>query len=149
GLATLPMAAVMVVLAPRSAALGERFGPGRVMAGGFAVSALSLGVFSLVTTHSPYLLLALGFMLFGTGLAMTAAPATGLVMSAVPLDKAGVGSAVNDTTREFGAALGIAVFGTLVGSVYRSNADLAGTGVPTEAAEAASESIGAAWGVAQ
>jgi hypothetical protein len=71
-----------------------------------------------------------------------------MLMSAVPLDKAGVGSAVNDTTREFGGALGIAVLGTLVGSVYRSGFD-PGAEVPRGAADAAGESIGAAWGVAQ
>src|SRR5690606_30374811 len=74
---------------------------------------------------------------------------TGMLMSAVPLDKAGVGSAVNDTTREFGGALGIAVLGTLVGSVYRSQFDPSAAGVPDSAADAAGESIGAAWGVAQ
>jgi EmrB/QacA subfamily drug resistance transporter len=149
GLAGLPLAGAMVVVAPRSAALGERFGPGPVMAAGFGLIAAGLAVFTLVGTDSPYLLVAPGFVLIGAGMAMTAAPATGVLMSAVPLDKAGVGSAVNDTTREFGAALGVAVFGTLVGSVYRSGIDLSGTGAPEGAAETAGESIGAAWGVAE
>jgi MFS transporter, DHA2 family, multidrug resistance protein len=111
--------------------------------------AVGLAVFTQVSVDSSYLLVAIGFVLVGMGIAMTAAPATGVLMSAVPLDKAGVGSAVNDTTREFGAALGIAVFGTLVGSVYRSGIDFSSSGAPAEATQAAEESIGAAWGVAQ
>jgi hypothetical protein len=139
----------MIVVAPRSATLSERFGPARVMTGGFALMAVGLAVFTRIGVDTPYPIVAAGFVLLGAGLAATAAPATGMLMSAVPLDKAGVGSAVNDTTREFGGALGIAVFGTLVGSAYRSNMDLSGTDVPAGAAAAADESIGAAWGVAQ
>jgi DHA2 family multidrug resistance protein-like MFS transporter len=149
GLAGLPLAGAMLAVAPRSAALGERFGPGPVMAAGFATMSVGLAVFTQVSVDSSYLLVAVGFVLVGTGIAMTAAPATGVLMSAVPLDKAGVGSAVNDTTREFGAALGIAVFGTVVGSAYRSGIDFSGTGAPADATQTAEESIGAAWGVAQ
>ena len=68
-------------------------------------------------------------------------------MSSVPLNKAGVGSAVNDTTRELGGALGIAILGSIVSSAYRSNVDL--SKVPPEAAGAAKESVGAAIGVSQ
>jgi hypothetical protein len=77
------------------------------------------------------------------------APATGAIMSAVPLDKAGVGSAVNDTTRELGAALGIAVLGTIIGSAYRSSIDLSSTELPAETREVARESIGGAVSVAR
>jgi len=69
-------------------------------------------------------------------------------MASVPIDKAGVGSAVNDTTREFGGALGIAVLGTLLGSAYRSSFDPAASGVSADAAETAGDSIGAAWSIA-
>jgi MFS transporter, DHA2 family, integral membrane protein len=149
GLGGLPAAAAMVVAAPRSAALAERFGPGPVIAGGLVTMAAGLAVFSTVGVDSAYPPVGIGFVLVGLGLAGAAAPSTGLLMSAVPLDKAGVGSAMNDTTREFGAALGIAVFGTVVGSAYRSGIDLSSTGVPADAARTADESIGAAWGVAQ
>jgi EmrB/QacA subfamily drug resistance transporter len=149
GLASLPMAAAMVAVSPRSAGLSERYGNARVITVGFALMAVALGLFTQVSTSTPYPVLAIGMVLIGMGLASTAAPATSMLMAAVPLDKAGVGSAVNDTTREFGGALGIAVFGSLAGSVYRSGVDLAGTGTSAEAGEAAGESIGAAWGVAQ
>jgi hypothetical protein len=89
-------------------------------------------------------------MLIGAGMGMTAAPATGSIMEAVPLNKAGVGSAVNDTTREVGGALGIAVLGSIANSVYRSNIDKGDlAALPADAATAAGESIGAATVVAR
>lgn len=148
GLAGLPMAGAMILVAPRSAALTDRYGGPAVMVGGFMLMALALGLFTQVTTGTPYPVAAVGFMLLGSGLAATAAPATGMLMASVPLDKAGVGSAVNDTTREFGGALGIAVLGTLVGSAYRSSFDPGASGVPADAAADARESIGAAWHIA-
>ena len=66
---------------------------------------------------------------------ITAAPATGEIMSSVPLSKAGVGSAVNDTTRELGGALGIALLGSIANSAYRSNVDFGGVDLPTGAAD--------------
>jgi hypothetical protein len=155
GLASLPAAVAMILVAPRSAALGERFGPGPVIGGGFVALAASLAVFTTLGTDSPYPVLGLALALLGVGLGAAAAPATALLMSAVPMDKAGVGSAVNDTTREFGGALGIAVFGTIAGSAYRSGFGEAGTqsvvdaGLDRGAADVAHESIGGAWGVAQ
>ena len=83
-------------------------------------------------------------VLLSAGMAVVAAPATGGIMSAVPLAKAGVGSAVNDTTRELGGALGIAVFGSIVNSAYRANIDLGGLELPPAAAAEAEESVGAA-----
>jgi hypothetical protein len=80
---------------------------------------------------------------------ITVAPATGAIMSAVPLNKAGVGSAVNDTTREVGGARGIAVLGSIANAAYRANIgdDVLGA-LPAEAADAAGESVGAAVQVA-
>jgi MFS transporter, DHA2 family, multidrug resistance protein len=110
---------------------------------------VGLGMLVQVTVDTPYVVLGLAFGLMGTGMAIALAPATGSIMSAVPLDKAGVGSAVNDTTREFGAALGVAVMGSVLGSIYRSGLDLDGADVPAGAATAAEESIGSAWAVAR
>jgi hypothetical protein len=80
---------------------------------------------------------------------ITVAPATGSIMAAVPMNKAGVGSAVNDTTREVGGALGIAVLGSVANSTYSSaiSDDLLAQ-LPPEAAEAVGESVGAALAVA-
>ena len=98
----------------------------------------------LIGVDTPYLVLVVAMVLLSSGMAIVAAPATSGIMNAVPMAKAGVGSAVNDTTRELGGALGIAVFGSIVNSAYRANIDLGGLGLsPAEVAEA-EESIGGA-----
>jgi hypothetical protein len=79
------------------------------------------------------------------------APATEAIMGALPPAKAGVGSAVNDTTRELGGTLGVAIVGSLFASVYGSalvNA-LQGSPMPPEALRVAQDSVGAAYAVAQ
>ena len=145
GVATLPLAAMLVLVSPRSAVLSERLGAYKVMAAGFGFVTVGFVVMSAVDNSSPYLLIAVALVLLGIGMGITVAPATGSIMSAVPLNKAGVGSAVNDTTREVGGALGIAILGSIANSAYRANIDdgvLAS--LPAEAADAAGESVGAA-----
>ncbi|MDH4145599.1 MAG: MFS transporter, partial [Acidimicrobiia bacterium] len=96
-----------------------------------------------------YLVIAIALVLLGIGMGITVAPGTGSIMAAVPLNKAGVGSAVNDTTREVGGALGIAVLGSIANSAYRTEIDDAVLRtLPAEAADAAGESVGAAAQVA-
>ena len=148
GLATLPLAITLVAVAPRSAALAEQRGTGPVMSTGFLFVAAGFGVLSFVEPDTSYLVLVLALVLLGAGMSLTAAPATGSIMSAVPHAKAGVGSAVNDTTREVGGALGIAVLGSIASAVYRSSIDLAGLPLPPPAVEAAEESVGAATSIA-
>jgi EmrB/QacA subfamily drug resistance transporter len=144
GLATLPMAATFIVVSPRSAPLAERIGNGRTIALGLFIVGLGMAVFSQVGTDTPYVVLALALVLLAAGMAISAAPATGSIMSAVPLAKAGVGSAMNDTTREVGGALGIAVFGSIVNSLYRASLDLGGLDLPASAAAEIKDSVGGA-----
>ncbi|MDQ3896469.1 MAG: MFS transporter [Actinomycetota bacterium] len=144
GLATLPLALTLVAIAPRSAALAERLGSGPVMSMGFVLVAAGFGVLSFIAPATPYLVLVVALVLLGAGMSLTAAPATGSIMSAVPHAKAGVGSAVNDTTREVGGALGIAVLGSIASAVYRSTIDLNGLQLPPPVRAAAEESVGAA-----
>ena len=92
-------------------------------------SAAASCILSMLTPDTPYLVLAVAFAVLGAGMGVTAAPATGEIMSAVPLSKAGVGSAVNDTTRELGGALGIAILGSIANSAYRAAIDLSGLGL--------------------
>jgi DHA2 family multidrug resistance protein-like MFS transporter len=148
GLATLPLALAFIVVSPRSAGLAERFGSAQVIAMGLTVVAGGFAVLSTVATDTPYFVVGTAFALLGIGMSLTVAPATGEIMTSVPLSKAGVGSAVNDTTRELGGALGIAILGSIANSAYRSNVDLGGLGLPAGARSAAEESIGAAHGIA-
>jgi hypothetical protein len=92
---------------------------------------------------------AIGLILLGGGMSLTTAPATGAVMESMPLAKAGVGSAVNDTSREVGGALGVAILGSILSSGYRSNLDLDLSQAPPEAAVAIKEGVGSALAVAQ
>jgi DHA2 family multidrug resistance protein-like MFS transporter len=144
GLATLPLALTLVAIAPRSATMAEKMGSGPVIAGGFLLVAAGFAVLGFVRPSSPYLMLVVALVLLGAGMSLTAAPATGNIMSAVPQAKAGVGSAVNDTTREVGGALGIAVLGSVSSAVYRSSIDLDGLSLPAGVKAAAGESIGGA-----
>jgi MFS transporter, DHA2 family, multidrug resistance protein len=149
GLAGLPASLAFLVFSPRSAALVERYGPARVMALGLTVVAGAFGVLTTLTTDTPYLVIGTAFALLGAGMSITAAPATSEIMTSVPLSKAGVGSAVNDTTRELGGALGIALLGSIANVAYRSGVDLGGIQLPAGARAAAEESIGAAASVAE
>jgi Na+/melibiose symporter-like transporter len=148
GLAGLPPALTLVALSPRSAALAQRYGAARVMAAGLVVTAGGLGVLITLSPDTPYVVIAGALALLGAGVAITVAPATGYIMTSVPQSKAGVGSAVNDTTRELGGALGIALLGSIANTAYRSNIDLTGVRLPAGARAAAQESIGAADAIA-
>lgn len=150
GLAILPSAFTMVLVAPRSDGLAQRFGHRAVIATGLGLIAAGMVVFSLLGESSPYVHFALALVILSSGMALAMAPSTGQIMASLPLRKAGVGSAVNDTTREVGGALGIAVLGSLLSSAYRgAMADApAVAGLPEGAAAAAADSVGAALAVA-
>jgi predicted MFS family arabinose efflux permease len=114
----LPVSVVMVLVAPRSAALAARFGKRKVVAGGMASTAVGVLVMSFVSVTPSYLVLLVGIAVMAGGIALAMSPTTDLLMSAVPREKAGMGSAMNDTTRELGSSLGVAVFGSLLASRY-------------------------------
>jgi MFS transporter, DHA2 family, multidrug resistance protein len=149
GLASLPLALTFLIVSPRSAGLVERYGSPRVMASGLAVVALGFAVLTTLSSGTPYVVIGAAFALMGAGMSITMAPATSEIMSSVPLSKAGVGSALNDTTRELGGALGIALLGSIANSAYRSGIELDGVRLPAGARDAAGESIGAASAIAE
>jgi EmrB/QacA subfamily drug resistance transporter len=121
GVRMLPWAVVYMISARRSAGFVERFGQRRVVSVGLVVVAAGLGILALNGLHSNYPLLALSLIVSAGGMGMVTAPSTGAIIVSLPLNKAGVGSAVNDTTRELGGALGVAVLGSLVASLYRAD----------------------------
>lgn len=151
GLAVLPSAFTMVLVAPRSDALVQRFGVRTTIASGLVLVAVGLGSIALLTAESPYLQYAISLVVMAAGMATTMAPATASIMSSLPIDKAGVGSAVNDTTREVGGALGIALLGSALNVAYRSrvsDAIDAVDGLPAGVADGARSSVGEALRVA-
>ncbi len=149
GLATLPLAVMLIIFAPRSAGFVVRFGQARVQAFGLTLVAIGMLVIASLSPDSSYALVAVGLAVMGIGMACTTAPATNAIVSSVPLSKSGVGSAVNDTTREVGGALGIAVLGSIVSSGYQSKMADQVAGLPAEAAAHASSSVGQAFEVAK
>jgi EmrB/QacA subfamily drug resistance transporter len=142
-------AAVGMMLASRpSVALARRLGTKPVVAAGLALVA---GAFVLlsgldVDSGDRAVCLTLGLMGLGVGLAM--APATEAIMGALPPEKAGIGSAMNDVVREVAGTFGVAVLGSLLSSAYAGAMDGAVGGLPGDAAATASDSVGAAHALA-
>ncbi len=148
GLATLPLALAFVVVAPRSASLSARYGSGVVMGIGFIIIAVGLAILTTVSTTTDYPVLAVAFVVTGIGMGLTFPPATGNILTSIPVGKAGVGSAMNDTTRQLGGALGIALGGALLATIFASRLDLSRLGLSGSVVEDAEESIGGALRVA-
>ena len=130
GVRMLPWALVYMLSAPRSARLVDRWGHRRVVSIGLVVVAAGLAVLSRSGLHADYPLLALALMVTAAGMGMVTAPSTGAIITSLPLNKAGVGSAVNDTTRELGGALGVAVLGSILASLYRGGIATRIAGLP-------------------
>ena len=137
----LPMPVVMIPLARRAPYIAERFGINRVGAAGLTMIAVGLGILSFLTVDFHYAVFAGGLVVFAAGMALASTPATTAIVSSLPAAKQGVASAVNDVSREFGSALGIALLGSVLNSVYRTNVHEATTGLPTDVAHGAEESI--------
>jgi EmrB/QacA subfamily drug resistance transporter len=150
GIRLLPHAATMMIVAPLSARLVERIGTKRVVLGGLGLIATGLLLLSTIEPETPYVVVISYFVVMASGMGMTMAPATESVMGALPRDKAGVGSAINDTTRQLGGALGVAIIGSVVSSIYAGRiAPIASDfGLDAGAAEAAESSLGQAQNVA-
>jgi EmrB/QacA subfamily drug resistance transporter len=114
----LPIAAIMMIVAPLTPRLSARFGAHRTVAFGMLAIGAGLGLLVALTSHTPYAYVIVSFVPLTTGIALSMSPMTASIMSAVPPRRAGAGSAMNDATRELGAALGIAVLGSVAASRY-------------------------------
>jgi EmrB/QacA subfamily drug resistance transporter len=148
GVRVIPNALSLMIIAPRGPALVARFGVKRVVRVGYLLVATGFTILSFGTVDTPYPVVAVALVCCGSGIAIVMPPASQQIVGSLPLAKAGVGSAVNDVTREVGGALGIAVAGSIVASIYGAGAEFAGV-IPDDAArDAATESIGQAIAVA-
>jgi hypothetical protein len=129
--------------------LAVNVGNKAVVAFGLAMVGASFAWVSTDGAATSYLVIAGQMLLAGFGLGFTTAPATEAIMGVVPPDRAGVGSAVNDATRELGGALGVAVIGSVFASLYHAGLDSPTLTASPAARLAAKESIGAAIATAQ
>ena len=96
-----------------------KFGANNVVATGLTLITAGMLLFTTVEIDTDYVRIALTFFLLGLGMGLTMAPSTTLVMESIPEDKAGVGSATNDASREVGGALGIAIGGSVLNEYYQ------------------------------
>jgi DHA2 family multidrug resistance protein-like MFS transporter len=151
GLWGLPSALAFVAGSMLTPMIVRRFRPATVIVGGMAVSAAGFVLLALVDdAASPLAMLVTGSVVFSIGLTPVVALTTDLVLGAAPPERAGAAASMSETSSEFGGALGIAVLGSIVTAVYRS--EVAGTlpsGLTTEAAEAARATLGGAVAVAE
>jgi len=145
GLLLLPFAVGQLMFAPRSAALVKRYGPKAVCAAGLGLVALSLAGIGLLGETTPIWILCVIFFVMAAGMANVIPPATESIMSTLPREKAGVGSAVSNTIRQVGGALGVAVLGAVVAAAYREDIEPTVAGLPA----AARESVAGTYGVAE
>ena len=146
GVRLLPVAisiAVASIVGPR---VVERIGTTAVVVAGLAIFAGGLAWASTVDGSTSYVVIAVQMVMLGGGLGLTTAPATESIMGSLSADKAGVGSAVNDTTRELGGTLGVAIVGSVFASVYtgRLGSDSAVTALPAQVRETMKRSMAAA-----
>jgi len=150
GLRTLPYAAAMMIAAPLSSKAVEWLGTKRVVVVGMLLFASGLVVAASITMSSGYPRVGIAMILMGIGMGLSMPPATESIMGSLPKEHAGVGSAVNDTSREIGGALGVAVLGSMLTSMYTTqlNAKLPAN-VPAQVREAADQSVGAALEVSK
>jgi EmrB/QacA subfamily drug resistance transporter len=148
GVMTAPVAVGLMVTSPQCHKFVARWGTTKVVIVGLLICSgvmVAYGIESIISSDIGGIVVR---SIFGVGLALTATPATESIMGALPRDRAGVGSAVNDTTRQIGGALGVAVIGSLFAWRYHASlSDL--SGLPANVASAAQNSIGKAIQVAK
>jgi DHA2 family multidrug resistance protein-like MFS transporter len=116
-----PFAVGQLIFAPRSAAMVKRFGPKAVGTVGLLMVAAGLAGWLFIETSTPIWVVGALFFVMGVGMANVMPPATEAIMASLPREKAGVGSAVSNTIRQVGGALGVAALGAILSSVYRDN----------------------------
>ncbi|MEO5838757.1 MAG: DHA2 family efflux MFS transporter permease subunit [Acidimicrobiales bacterium] len=148
GVHTLPFAGAVILTAPLSSKLVDRWGTKLIVS--FGLLSFAAGMLNAATTtiDSTYSRVFLSMVLLGGGMGLASAPATESIMGSLPKAKAGVGSAVNDTTRELGGVFGVAIIGSVMSSLYSARlGDKLDGSVPAPALDAAKESMGAALAV--
>ncbi|MET7453992.1 DHA2 family efflux MFS transporter permease subunit [Streptomyces sp. NPDC005574] len=149
GLLMLPLAAAQMIFAPRARLLVDRFGNRATTTAGMALIAAMLAAFAILDADTPIWLLEVIFFLMGTGMAHIMTPTSVVIMQALPREKAGSASALSNTFRQLGGALGIAVLGSVLSTAYRNGIEGKLGPVPAGLRHTAGESIEATLGVAE
>ncbi len=147
GLRTLPSAAALAICSPLGTRIARHFGTRVPVFIGLATMTAGLGLFATATASSTYAHYVTAMVILCAGMGLAMAPATESIMHELPPAMAGVGSAVNDATRNLGSVLGVAIVGSVAAAAYSSR--LAGFAAGHQAATAARQSVGAATVIAR
>jgi len=148
GLLMLPLAVAQLIFAPRARLVVDRFGNKATTTGGMLLISAMLVAFATLEADTPIWLLEVIFFLMGAGMAHIMTPTSVVIMQALPREKAGSASALSNTFRQVGGALGIAVLGSVLSTAYRNGIEPHLGLVPAGARHTAGESIEATLGVA-
>lgn len=141
-LALLPMALLMMLSSVLAARLAARIGIRATMATGIFLGGTGLALMAiLVSVDGGYLTVLPGMLAMGLGIGLAMTPSTEAITSSLPRERQGVASALNDVTREFGTALGVALLGAVLSAGYRTSIDSRLDGVPTDLADTAREGV--------
>lgn len=147
--ALIPVAVVVLPTAQATPALVRRVGLGPIMGGGLLLLGGGMFWIAQLDVTSGYLPFLAGLVVAGAGIGLTSSTGTSAIVGSLPSDKQGVASAMNDTTREVGSAIGVALMGSIYGSAYRDALPAAPDGMPGEIAHAIQESAAAGMEVAR
>jgi EmrB/QacA subfamily drug resistance transporter len=149
GLLTIPIAAGQLLASPRSAALVRRFGARTVSSASLLLMAVAMAGYHLLGTTTPIWVLEVAFFVQAVAMGTIMPLATEAVMSVVPRDRGGAGSAITNVSRQVAVALGVAVLGSVLAQVYRGQLSPHLAGLPAGARSTATQSIAATQAVAQ
>ncbi|MEV6757550.1 MFS transporter [Streptomyces sp. NPDC051214] len=148
-LALMPMAVLMMAASGLALKLATRIGARSTMAAGILLAGAGLALMALfVSVDGGYLSVLPGMLAMGTGMGLSMTPSTEAITTSLPREHQGVASALNDVTREFGTALGVALLGALLSAGYRGAIDDRLDGVPDGVADTAREGVANAIGAA-
>lgn len=144
----LPMAVAMMPLSTMAPGIAHRVGYRRTVITGMVLVAAALVWFAFVADpDSGYLPILPALIVLGVGVGLAMSPSTTAITASLPEDKQGVASALNDTVREMGGAIGIALIGSILNAQYRANIAITADNLPAELAEPVKEGIGGALAV--
>jgi hypothetical protein len=146
--ALLPLTFLMIPISASAAPLSVRYGMKLVSGTGLLVTGAGMVAFGTLDAHSGFAALLVAQLLLGVGIGLAMTPATNAIVSSLPASKQGVASAVNDTTREIGTALGIALMGSMFNTGYRRAIEGDVAHLPSGVAHQVQESPGLALGIA-
>jgi MFS family permease len=136
---------LMMPLAALAAPLSLKVGQKRLTALGLLIGAIGMAWFVTLDAQSNYLQFLVGMLILSVGIGLAMTPATTAIVNSLPIAKQGVASAVNDTAREVGGALGVAILGSAFNTAYRDSISQHVSGLPPDVASGAKEAPGIAF----